>query len=375
MIFRILKSLFKTLILRGFLFVLIVSCDNQSAFLQVKEDIVEIADSSITNGSANQAILHYFDSLAAKGKFNGVALFSKIAEHTELREGFREKSKGDSLLLVDQFQLASLSKPITAFGLLYLVNEGKVELDNLVVSYLWDFPYPDITVRSLLNHTSGMGNYIYVTDSLWNNPDSFMSNRDMYNILRCEQVPTYYKPFKRFNYCNTNYALIPVLIEEVTGLTFPDFMRMNIFEPLGMLSTFYCDPAYVQQYDVLGHYPDGSTKKPFYLDAIIGDKSLYSSVYDLYKFYEEVKHPTLVSKRLLDQSMSIEVRSGSNGYYGLGWRIRPIDGNDTLIYHNGWWRGFRSYFWMSKRSDKVAIILTNSIRGGYLNQKEIWNLF
>jgi len=98
-------------------------------------------------------------------------------------------------------------------------------------------------------------------------------------------------------------------------------------------------------------------------------------VFDLYKLFEELKQPTLIEKELLDEAMSIEAKTGVDSYYGLGWRIKPLNDGDTLVYHNGWWRGFRSYFWMSKKQDKVAIILTNSIRGGYLNRQEIWNLF
>lgn len=365
-----------TPILRGFLFVVIFSAcssnDASAPTIQVqtveskplKVDVVEHSE-----------VYDYFRQLAENGKFNGAALFANNGRIARLNEGWRAKSANDSLQMNDQFQLASLSKPITALGLLNLVDQHKVELDDPVVNYLLDFPYPEITIRSLLNHTSGLGNYIYVTDSLWNNPDSFMTNRDMYEFLRCEQVPTYYPPFKRFDYCNTNYALIPVLIEEVSGMSFSEYMRLNIFEPLGMFSTYYYDPSHVDEYAVKGHYPDGSSKKPFYLDAILGDKSLYSSVFDLYKLFEEIKHPTIISEELLDEAMSVEARTGKDSYYGLGWRIKPLDDGDTLVYHNGWWRGFRSYFWMSKKNEKVAIILTNSIRGGYLNRQEIWNLF
>jgi CubicO group peptidase (beta-lactamase class C family) len=376
MILTLVIRLFRTPIIRGFLLLLIVGACNSEA----KNNSDTIVQSTVAaplpaDTSNDNELQQYFETLSKQGKFNGVALLSSKGNVSTVLDGFRLKSEGDSLQLNDQFQLASLSKPITSLGLLCLVNESKVNLDDPVVNYLWDFPYLTITVRSLLNHTSGMGNYIYVTDSLWNNPDSFMTNRDVYELLRCEQVPTYYPPFKRFDYCNTNYAVIPILIEEVSGLPFQEFMRVNVFEPLGMFSTYYYDPNEVLDYSVQGHYPDGSSKKPFYLDAVLGDKSLYSSVFDLYKLFEELKQPTLIEKELLDEAMSIEAKTGVDSYYGLGWRIKPLNDGDTLVYHNGWWRGFRSYFWMSKKQDKVAIILTNSIRGGYLNRQEIWNLF
>jgi len=370
------KKVLNTPILRGFLFLLfLISCHSQETKLPVVEAHLGVKETTAIDLSDNIELSEYFKALAQRGKFNGVALLSSDSFFTCLHEGLRVNGAADSIQLNDQFQLASLSKPITALGLLRLVDESIIELDEPVMTYLWDFPYPEITVRSLLNHTSGMGNYIYVTDSLWNNPDSFMSNHDVYELLRCEQVPTYYPAHKRFDYCNTNYALIPILIEEVSGMPFQEYMRLRVFEPLGMFSTYYYQPEDAPSYNVQGHYPDGSLKKPFYLDAVVGDKSLYSSVFDLYKLFEELKYPTLISSELLKEAMSIEAKTRSNSYYGLGWRIKPMEDGDTLVYHNGWWRGFRSYFWMSQKHKKVAIILTNSIRGGYLKQEEIWNLF
>jgi CubicO group peptidase (beta-lactamase class C family) len=245
-------------------------------------------------------------------------------------------------------------------------------LDAEVSEYLFDFPYENVTVRSLLNHTSGLGNYMYITDSLWNQPDSFMSNDDMYELVRCEQLPIYHPPLKRFDYCNTNYALVPILIERVTNLRFETFMQQEIFDPLGMDSTRFLLPADAQT--VEGHYPNGDEKRAFYLDGILGDKSLYSSTPDLLKLYAELKQPKLWRPQILKEAMCADVPSGHGQFYGLGWRINP-NGGDTIVFHNGWWRGFRSYFWMSASEDKVAIILTNSIRGGYMPQKRLWSMF
>jgi len=329
---------------------------------------IHVVDSDELNG--------YFDSLYDRGHFNGNGLFFHNDSMVVISKGRRVLGDTQELRTTDVFQLASLSKPITALGVLRLVEKGEVALDIPLVRYLFDFPDDRITLRSLLNHTSGMGNYLYVTDSLWNNPDSFMSNDDMYDMLRCEQVPKYHPPFTRFDYCNTNYAVLPVLVERVTGLTFETFMRQEVFDPIGMDSTHYLDPwtRPTDDYPVLGHYPNGDPKRPFYLDGVIGDKSLFSSVEDLFKLYQEIQDPSLWSEDLLSEAMQPSVRSGSGQFYGLGWRIRPME-QDTLIFHNGWWRGFRSYFWMSSSEKKVAIILTNSIRGGYLEQNRIWSLF
>ncbi len=318
----------------------------------------------------------YFGQLAEAGRFSGVVLLQEDHRFFIKAFGHRRLRDRDSLLLDDRFQLASLSKPLTAFGVLTLVEQGLIELDAYVSDYLFDFPFSDVTVRSLLDHTSGLGNYIYITDSLWNAPDSFMTNRNVYELIRCEQLPIYYPAHRRFDYCNTNYALLPILIEEVSGMSFSAYMEDEVFKPLGMLQTQYLDPFDMPSdaYPVLGHYPNGDPKSPFYLNGVIGDKSLYSNVFDLYKFYRELQAPTLISRTLVNEAMCPQVNTSYDRYYGLGWRIQPMDG-DTLVFHNGWWRGFRSYFWMSKQNDKLAIILTNSIRGGYLKQEEIWGMF
>ncbi|MEX2596568.1 MAG: serine hydrolase domain-containing protein [Salibacteraceae bacterium] len=324
-----------------------------------------------------EKIDQYFSVHALTGRFSGVVLLAN-SEGTFIKNyGYRNLKTQEPLELNDQFQLASLSKPITAFGLLLLVDRGLIDLDSDLRDYLFDFPFENITVRSLLSHTSGMGNYLYITDSLWNNPDSFMTNEDMYELIRCDHLPRYYPPHKRFDYCNTNFALIPVLIEEVTQQPFVEFMRVEVFESLGMVDTEYLQPMAQPSdaYPVQGHYPNGDLKRPFYLNGVVGDKSLYSTVYDLYKFYLELKNPTIISESILKESMKQHAKTSTNRFYGLGWRLTSTETNDTIVFHNGWWRGFRSYFWMDKHHEKVAIILTNSIRGGYLSQNEVWNMF
>lgn len=362
----------------------VVGCDNSNhaandLAASAQQGLPEIDSFSLLqpfNFDTEQNINAYFQKRADEGRFSGVVLLQRDNERFMAPFGMRNRIASDSILSNDQFQLASLTKPIVAYGLLTLVENHKIDLDEYVSTYLFDFPYPTITVRSLLSHTSGMGNYIYSTDSLWSTPDSFMSNADFYEIIRCEQVPTYYPAHKRFDYCNTNYALLAVLIEEVSGESFAQFMKKSVFEPLGMNRTEFLDPwkKDSEDYPVKGHYPDGSTKSIFYLNGVVGDKGLYSTVEDLWRFYREMKRPTLLSKWLRNEAVCPQAQVSSNRFYGLGWRIEPIS-NDTIVYHNGWWRGFRSYFWMSSKENKVAIILTNNIRGGYLDREEVWPMF
>ena len=215
-----------------------------------------------------------------------------------------------------------------------------------------------------------------MTDSLWANPDSMISNNEIRCYFEDDLIPVYHPPGKTFDYCNSNFVIIAILIEEISGKPFRQYMHENVFKPLDMLNTHYIDPKDKNclEYNVYGHYPNGEKKYPFYLNGAVGDKGLYSSVNDLFKFYQELQNPSLLSDSLLLLSMDGHVRAGHGSFYGLGWRSKPLN-DDKLVYHNGWWRGFRTYFWFNKDRSKCFIALTNTIRGGYLNQEQIWNLF
>lgn len=328
-------------------------------------------------GQSAQHLHSFFDSLAQRGLFSGVALFARNDSLLTLTHGWRIHRGGEQLSLEDQFQLASLSKPFTAFALLTLIDSGMIGLDDPVAQYVSDFPYSEVTIRQLMSHTSGLGNYAYVTDSLWGEPDHFMCNSDLLTMMQCAEVPTYFEPGTTFDYCNTNYALIAIIVEEVSGKPFGVYMQEQVFEPIGMWSSEIMNAPRKSpdEFDVIGHYPNGKLKRPFYLDGVVGDKGMYSNVFDLYKFYLELKQGSMLTEDLLTASMTPQTNARQGAFYGLGWRIRPLADGDTIVFHNGWWRGFRSYFWFSMRHNKVAVILTNSIRGPYIPQQEVWSLY
>lgn len=363
------------------LFVLLSGCSaTNSAELpepSVAQPVHQAAPVAELDAYSATALKSYFETLASRGRFSGAALFARNDSLVQLYHGQKADRSGAQIEMTDQFQLASLSKPFTAYALLTLVDSGLVQLDQTVDHYISDFPYQGVTIRQLLSHTSGLGNYIYVTDSLWDAPDYFMSNEDVLGLMLCEQVPNYFAPGRTFDYCNTNYALIASVIEHVTGQSFKDYMREHVFDPIGMWSSEILDvfAKTPDDYAVIGHYPNGNLKRAFYLDGVVGDKGMYSNILDLYKFYMELKQGNLLSDELLELSMTPHARTRADAYYGLGWRMSPTAIGDTIVFHNGWWRGFRSYFWFSKRDNKVAIILTNSIRGGYIPRHEVWALF
>lgn len=369
---------FRYLILLGFFgFVLtFVACNDQLEHAKSNENQkIEIVTYQDFSEKTRTIFSNYFDSISGYDQFSGVALIYQNDSLWKFKAGKPRFAENDTFKYDDVFQLASVSKPITAFGLLRLFEAKNLAINAPVKSFLPRFSDDRITVYQLLTHTSGLGNYIYSTDSLWANPDSFLNNSEVGRYFEEGLIPPYNAPGQRFDYCNSNYVILANIITEVSGVSFSDYMKNEVFEPLNMTLTHYqsADTNSCLGYRVYGHYPNGDYKRPFYLNGVVGDKGLYSSVEDLLRFYMQVKRPTLVSDSMMQVAISPLEKVDQQNFYGLGWRVKQIN-QDSVVFHNGWWRGFRTYFWFDKRSDKAIIILTNSIAGGYLNQTQIWGL-
>lgn len=363
---------------------LCLRCDEPESQITIisEDDPVHVAPLTavqpVLNEKATHRIQQFFDSLYSVGRFNGVALFASNDSVFILKLGVRNYETGEQVEVDDQFQLASLSKPFTALAVLMLAEQGLIDLNAQISTYLPELPYSGVTVHHLLSHTSGIAYYAYSTDNLWPSQNDYMVNTDLYTMLECEEIPTWQPPGKGFNYCNTNYTILADLVQKVSGMPFRQFMSQNIFEPVGMDDTEILDVhcKSPQQYEVQGHFPSNDLKSMCYLDGVVGDKGMYSTVSDLYKFYKSYNKGELIGDSLYQMARSAQADAGTNSYYGLGWRLKVLEAEkDTMIYHNGWWRGFRSYYWTSKNEDKCAIILTNHIGGGYLKSEEVWHLF
>jgi len=138
--------------------------------------------------------------------------------------------------------IASVSKVVTATAVLLLIDSGKIQLDQKVNTILKEFPYPDITVRMLLNHRSGLTNYAYYADrkEIWDKKQ-ILTNQDILDLFVKFNTPLDRPADRSFAYCNTNYAMLALIIEKATGLSYPKAMKRMIFDPLGMKDTFVMD--------------------------------------------------------------------------------------------------------------------------------------
>jgi len=315
-----------------------------------------------------------FERLVRVTGFNGTVLYAEKG-HVILKKayGFTDvrRSKGE-LAVDDAFQLASVSKMFTSMAIMILKNEGKLDFDEDIRTYLPDFPYENITPRLLMTHRAGLPRYMSLAQDEWKNKQIPLDNDDMYNLLLKYHPNVYFKPNNGFHYCNSNYAILANIVEVVSGQHFDDFIQERIFKPLGMTNSFVYNmrgDSIVSDYigkGISGFYHRGrrwSEMENDYLNGVMGDKNVYSTVEDLYKFDQAHDQGTLVPDSLLKMAFSpgSPRHSRRKDNYGFGWRIK--NGMDSVVYHFGWWKGFRTFFIRDMRHHKTLIVLTNKDKG------------
>ncbi len=299
----------------------------------------------------------------------GVVLYKKSFGYAHL------KAK-DTLRADHAFQLASLSKPFTAVAVLKLYEANKLSLDDSVQHFFPDFPYHGITVQNLLSHRSGLPNYTYAfMDSVRRGQKYPANTTVMHWFAAVKPTPQRYGyPDRSFNYSNTNYLVLAAIVEKVSGVPFETYLRKHIFEPLGMNHTFLVSNAAdsTAAYRTVGHERGRLVAKDYY-DEVYGDKGLYSTTEDLYRFYKGLMADCLLSKKTMREAFSPRSfeRAGLKNYgYGFRLHLDELE-KPKYIYHGGWWKGYNTMLWISPADDFVIIVLSNSYNRSVYQVKEL----
>ena len=303
--------------------------------------------------------------------FNGVMLYGEQGQIIyEKAWGWRDLNSRhkDSLRIDDAFQLSSDSKMFTAEAVMLLKAEGKLDYDDDVRKYIPELPYEGITIRQLLTHRSGLPRYDAMADQYWPDRKKPFSNEAMIKMLAEKKPDPYGTPDGGFFYNNVNYALLASVVERASGQHFEDFMRERIFEPLGMSRSFIYsmrNDTLVSLYvptDVQGHdlYRKGPAKtQNDYLNGVMGDKIMYSTVGDLWKFNQALDQHLLLPDSLQREAFmpgSAQWNNGEN--YGFGWRMSQE--YPDIRFHFGWWKGYRSLVIRDERLNRFLAILGNT---------------
>ncbi|HEY0091842.1 MAG TPA: serine hydrolase domain-containing protein [Flavobacterium sp.] len=279
----------------------------------------------------------------------------------EKYQGAADKNEGTTITSSTPLHIASVSKVLTATAVLELIDAGKIELDQKVNTILTGFPYPEVTVKTLLNHRSGLQNYAYYFDQKgkWDKKKA-LTNQDILDKYIENKVPLAFLTDRKFTYCNTNYAMLALIIEKATGLKYGAAMKRMIFDPLGMKDTFVFDYEKDKNRIVPSYFANGVEIALDYLDAVYGDKNIYSTPRDLLKFDTARYNPDYLNPKLKKKvyvGYSFESKGERN--YGLGIRMIDWVTGQHFYFHNGWWHGNTAAYVNLKNERVMIIALSN----------------
>lgn len=366
------------------LFVGLVSCSSPEAKqkkIEEKQQKQQEKDSIAlvyNPADADQEIDAFMQNLHRKSAFNGNVLIAKkgkiIYQNTF---GWADYLHKDSLKITSKFELASVSKPLTALGLLKLVEEEKLRLDQTVNDFFPDFPYPDITIQMLLSHRSGLPNYIYFSEEAWKDRTKAMSNMDAMDLLIEHKPMRYGAPDGRFHYNNSNFMVLASIIEKVTGQDFAVYMKESVFNPAGMKNTAVLSKAVYDKIptDVIGH--DRVWRRSVvqnYLDGPVGDKGIYSTVQDLFLLDIALKEGRIIGEAMLDSAYVPRSDARRSLFsYGYGWRTFSPE-EAQIVYHTGWWHGFRNLYVRDLTNDITIVLLSNMVNGSLVKLDDLYKI-
>jgi len=347
-----------------------------------------------------EAIKLKYQSILGSKNFSGQILVAKNGEIIfEDYKGFANFKTKDALVAGTPIHLASVSKTFTGMAALQLWEKDKLDLKAPVEQYLPEFPYKNINIEMLLSHRSGLPDYAYFMESkqyksvryktkrgrwakklvLVKNEAPFRTglytNKDVLDYMIQKKPIVAANPDLDFKYCNTNYVLLALIIEKITGQDFPTYLQETIFKPLKMEHTFVMSEQSTDKY--LPSY--NAQMVPYKLekyDLIYGDKNVYSTVRDLYLWDKALTEGRFLQPTTLE--MAYEPKSPTDKYwqnYGLGWRILSKPNEEKLIYHNGWWHGNNTVFTRLVGQTATIIILGNKYNSAIYKGKEIVSVF
>jgi CubicO group peptidase (beta-lactamase class C family) len=291
-----------------------------------------------------------------------VAKNEKIVYQNQI--GIADFKKKTLLNKESVFQLASVSKQFTAAAIMLLNERNQIKLTDTVNTYFPEFPYKAVTIKNLLNHTAGLPKYFWVAEHKWQQ-EKAPTNIEMMEFLESTDVKRYFKPGRNFDYSNTGYFVLASIVEKISGTSFSSFLKKNIFEPLQMkhsyVYSFENDSIRENQLDGYRLYRGWRHLKiPSTVnDAIVGDKNVYTTVEDLFKWTKGLNTGSFLTK----ESLALMYSKGESVYgrkvpYGFGFRIDTKGENS--IYHYGKWNGFSTGLTTYLEDNLVVIVLEHT---------------
>jgi D-alanyl-D-alanine carboxypeptidase len=253
------------------------------------------------------------------------------------------------------FKIGSISKPIIAMGVMLLVEDGKISLDDRVSKYLEGTPesWKDITIRNLLSHTSGI-----IREAPGFDPAKIQADIDV--IKTAYSLPLNFAPGEKYEYCNVGYFSLAEIIRQVSGKSWGEFLTERIFKRLGMNSTRTTtfEDIVPHRANAYSFHNNKLTNAEVY-SAIRPSGAFLSTVLDLAKLEVALNGASFLEPESRKSMWTpFRLSGGKESIYGLGWRIDEVSGRKR-IGHGGTLNGFKSHFARFVNDGVTVIVLTN----------------
>ena len=334
-----------------------------------------------------------------KGGFNGAWLYAEKGEIVSKGVcGFRDPEDTKPITEDTIFQLASVSKNFTAAAVMLLVREGKLGLEDEITQYFPELPYPGVTVRQLLNHTSGIPDYFDDADwffKIWKEEKRVPGNDEILRFLRETEAKPYFAPGEGLQYSNTGYNLLALLAERRSGVPYEEFLQKHIFEPAGMTATRCChirrDGVPFENHAQATVFEDGKyvadVDSAAYgdvvaFDGLNGDDYVYTNLFDMLKWDRALREGKVLTPE--EQKLMYtpgKLTSGEDAVYdaddglgyGFGWATGRDEALGRIVSHSGGMPGVATWFERFLDADRVLVILSNRDAEDYRAFAGFWN--
>jgi CubicO group peptidase (beta-lactamase class C family) len=287
-------------------------------------------------------------------RFNGVVLLADsnniIYHHAFGKESWDSK---ENMKPGTKFRLGSLSKQFTAFVVLQLIEKGSLSFNDPLAKFIKAFNQPgkrDITIRNLLTHTSGLTDYTNLetfNDQLYYKKDSI--------IKMIASAPLLFPPSSAYSYCNSNFYLLALIVEKLTGKDFASVLNEMIFKKAGMQNSGEEEGSVKTEANAYVYRNDSTVAAPFIeMKNTKGGGEMYSTSGDLLKWSLFLQRQLAKNTLLRNAFQPVTLPNGTISIYSCGWCLMP-----DVIFHTGHINGFANLISIDTTHHQTIILLTN----------------
>lgn len=329
----------------------------------------------------NSRIDSLFQSLNQDGELSGSFIVIDSGHIVfEKNYGFEDSERKNKISSLSRFELASVSKQFTAMAIMQLEEKGKLSYEDEIIKYFPNLKFKNIKIKHLLRNTSGIPEFL-AWDSNWIDKTKINNNQDLLTLLQTKVDTLNFNPGDQYSYSNTNYVLLALIVEKVSGIGFQDYMSKYVFKPAGMKNTsvFSARSPKADLTNYAKGYAYNAKHQTFesvdipntyhyvkYFDGIYGPYGISSTATDLVKWIQALDNYTLLKKENFNKAISVDTLNngkpiihGSGLNYGFGWIfLDDSDNSNKMHFHTGGYPGYQTIIVRdpSKKTHFIALL-------------------